>query len=84
MTIRVELNPETEARLVAEARSQGVPLEKLAERLLKQALIANSVPHGALTVDEFHHMLEGMAEGSESCRICRLKASRAKASMRTG
>ncbi len=61
MTIRVELNPETEARLVAEARSQGVPLEKLAERLLKQALIANSVPHGALTVDEFHHMLEGMA-----------------------
>ena len=65
MTIRVELNPETEARLVADARSQGVPLEKLAEGLLKQALIANSVPHGALTVDEFHHMLEGMAEGSE-------------------
>src|SRR5258708_8309490 len=65
MTIRVELNPETEARLDAEARSQGVPLEKLAERLLKQALIANSVPHGALTVDEFHHMLKGMAEGSE-------------------
>ena len=65
MTIRVALNPETEARLVAEARSQGVPLEKLAERLLKQALFANSVPHGALTVDEFHHMLEGMAEGSE-------------------
>ncbi len=65
MTIRVELNPETEARLVAEARSQGVPLEKLAERLLKQALIANSVPHRALTVDEFHHMLERMAEGSE-------------------
>src|SRR2546426_8335321 len=65
MTIRVELNPETEARLVAEARSQGVPLEKLAERLLKQALIANSLPQGVLTVDEFHHMLEGMAEGSE-------------------
>src|SRR6266550_7504475 len=65
MTIRVELNPEMEARLVAEARSQGVPLEKLAERLLKEALIANSVPHGALTVDECHQMLEGMAEGSE-------------------
>ena len=29
MTIRVELNPEMEARLVGEARSQGVPLEKL-------------------------------------------------------
>jgi hypothetical protein len=66
MTIRVELNPEMEARLVAEARSQGVPLEKLAERLLKEALTASSLPYGVLTVDEFHQMLEGMAEGSEN------------------
>ena len=44
MTIRVELNPEMEARLVAEARSQGVPLEKLAERLLKEALTLRSLP----------------------------------------
>ena len=29
------------------------------------ALTASSLPHGVLTVDEFHHMLEGMAEGSE-------------------
>ena len=65
MTIRVELNPEMEARLVAEARSQGVPLEKLAERLLEEALTVSSLPQGVLTVDEFHHMLEGMAEGSE-------------------
>jgi hypothetical protein len=65
MTIRVDLNPEMEARLVAEARSQGVPLEKLAERLLQEALTASSLPHGVLTVDKFHHMLEGMAEGSE-------------------
>jgi hypothetical protein len=65
MTIRVELNPEMEARLLAEARSQGVPLEKLAERLLKEALTASSLPSGELTVDEFHDMLEGMAAGSE-------------------
>jgi hypothetical protein len=42
MTIRVELNPEMEVRLVAEARSQGVPLEKLAELLLKEALTVRS------------------------------------------
>ena len=65
MTIQVHLNPEIEARLIAEARSQGVPLEKLAERLLKEALTATSLPHGALTIDEFHRMLEGIAEGSE-------------------
>ena len=65
MTIQVDLNPEMEARLIAEARSQGVPLEKLAERLLKEALTATSLPHSALTVDEFHRMLEGIAEGSQ-------------------
>jgi hypothetical protein len=65
MTIQVDLNPEMEARLIAEARSQGVPLEKLAEWLLKEALTASSLSHGVLTVDEFHHMLEGMAQGSE-------------------
>jgi hypothetical protein len=42
-----------------------VPLEKLAERPLQAALTASSLPHGVLTVDEFHHMLEGMAEGWE-------------------
>jgi hypothetical protein len=65
MNIRVDLNPEMEARLISEARSQGVPLEKLAERLLKEALTASSLSHGVLTVDEFHHMPEGMAAGSE-------------------
>jgi len=66
MTIKVELNPETEARLVAQARSQGVPLEQLAERLLQEALTSSPLPNGALTVEEFHRMLEGMAEGSEN------------------
>ncbi len=65
MTLRVDLNPETEARLVAQARSQGVPLEKLAERLLKEALTASSLPEGVMSVEEFHHMLGRMAEGSE-------------------
>jgi hypothetical protein len=65
MTIQVDLNPETEARLIAEARSRGVPLEKLAERLLKEALTAALPPQGVLTRDEFRHMLERIAEGSE-------------------
>jgi hypothetical protein len=64
MTIQVDLNPETEARLTAEARSQGVPLEKLAERLLNDALTAALPPRGVPTRDEFGHMLERIAEGS--------------------
>ena len=45
-------------------RSQGVPLEKLAERLLREALTAGLPPH-VLTRDEFRHMLERIAEGSK-------------------
>ena len=65
MTIHVELNPEAEARLVAEARSQGVPLEKVAEQLLHEALASRLTPQGNLSVEQFHAMLAALAEGSE-------------------
>jgi hypothetical protein len=65
MTIHVELNAEMEARLVAEARAHGTPLEKVAERLLEEALASRSIPQGNLTVEEFHMMLVALAEGSE-------------------
>jgi hypothetical protein len=65
MTIRVELNPETEERLKAEARSKGLPLEKVAEQLLREALSERPAPQGRMRVEEFHPMLEAMVEGSE-------------------
>jgi hypothetical protein len=66
MVIRVDLNPELVAQLASQASSEGVPLEKLAERLLTQALTGSSSPDGVLTVEEFHHMLKGMGKGSEN------------------
>jgi len=65
MTIRIELSPEMEARLAAEARAQGLPLEEVAGRLLKEALKKDSAPDGKMSVEEFHRMLEAMAKGSE-------------------
>jgi hypothetical protein len=65
MTIRVELNSETEARLKAEARAKGLPVETVAEQLLNDVLAGRSVPRGRLSVEEFHRMLDAMAEGSE-------------------
>jgi hypothetical protein len=65
MTIRVELNPETEARLKAEARVKGLSMEKVAEQLLKEALSGPSPSQGQMSVEEFHRMLDAMAEGSE-------------------
>jgi hypothetical protein len=66
MTIRLELTPETEARLKAEARAKGLPLEKVAEQILKEALTERTSAHGAMSVEEFHRMLDAMAEGSEN------------------
>ena len=65
MTIQVEISPEVEARLVAEARAQGIPPEKVAERLLQEALVTRSIPQGNLTVEELHAMLNAIAEGSD-------------------
>jgi hypothetical protein len=65
MTIQVELNAEIEAQLMAEARVLGIPLEKVAERLLREALASRSVPQGRLTVEEFHAMLNALSVGSE-------------------
>ena len=67
MTIEIELNPEIEARLAAEARAQGIPLERAAELLLQKAL-ASRLPvsgEGNLSIEEFHEMLRLLAEGSE-------------------
>jgi len=65
MNIRVNLSPESEDRLLAEARAQGLPLETVAERLLKEALAQRPAAQGAMSAEEFHQMLRAMAEGSE-------------------
>lgn len=65
MTIQLKLNSETEARLIAEARAQGVPLEKAVEQLLEEALAGRPSHRGRMSVEEFHQMLGEMAEGSE-------------------
>jgi hypothetical protein len=65
MTIQVELNSEIEAQLVAEARVRGIPLERVAERLLQEALASRSGPQGNLTFEEFHAMLNALSAGSE-------------------
>jgi hypothetical protein len=65
MTIRVELNAGIESPLVTEARVQGLPLEKVAERLLQEALASRFVPQGDLTLEGFHAMLNALSAGSE-------------------
>lgn len=66
MTITIELDPEMEARLMVEAQLQGIPLAKVAERLLAQALTQRPGAPGILSVGEFRSMLSALAEGAEN------------------
>lgn len=65
MTIQIELTPEAEARLTAEAQAHGMPTEEYAGKLLHSRLTAPSAPSGKMTVEEFHKMLDEIGEGSE-------------------
>lgn len=66
MTILLELDPETEARLRAQAELHGIALNLYASRLLKEAALPPTGGTGKLTLEEFHTMLRELAEGSEN------------------
>ena len=66
MTIRFDLSPEMEARLVAEAHALGLPLEKVAEKLLKEALMDRSSPQAQMSAEDFHRILNAISEGSDA------------------
>jgi hypothetical protein len=65
MSIQVELSPEAEARLAAEAQAHGIAPEKYAGSILQEALASAARGSGKLTVEELHVMLRQIAEGSE-------------------
>ena len=69
MTIQLELNPETEARLTAAAQTQGLALEQYAVELLQDALTVPKGCSGRMTPEQLHIMLREIGEGSENLPI---------------
>ena len=61
MTIQVELNPELEAQLSAEAQMQGMALESYAQRLLQEAIVAKSRVSSRASQQEFRAFLDALA-----------------------
>jgi phage tail tape-measure protein len=66
MTILVEVSPEAEASLKAEAALRGMDLQKYADRLLEEAAIPRMAEKGKLTREGLHAMLKEVGEGSEN------------------
>ncbi|MBM4045059.1 MAG: hypothetical protein FJ279_08095 [Planctomycetes bacterium] len=67
MTITLELKPEIEARLVAQARAEGVPLDAYLQKVIEQATTPEA--HRRLALEEFEAALDALAEGSESLPV---------------
>jgi hypothetical protein len=65
MIIQVELDSETQARLVAKARAEDMPPERVAARILEEAMASPFTAWPSLTTSDFRAMLASMAEGSE-------------------
>lgn len=64
--ITVELSPEAEARLAAEAQARGVEVSEYAARLLEGALTVPDAETRRRTREEFDAFVRAMAEGSEN------------------
>lgn len=65
MTFKIDLDQEIAAQLAARAKARGVPVEKYAESLLRDAVGLHSEATGQLSVEELHAMLNAIAEGSD-------------------
>jgi hypothetical protein len=65
MTIEVEVSPELEASLTAEAAVLGMDLKKYAGKVLQERKVRFASGNYKLTSEEFHAMLNELAEGSE-------------------
>lgn len=61
MTIRVELNPEMERQLAAEALARGIALEVYAQRLLREAIASRNKGHTRASQEEFRAFLDALA-----------------------
>ena len=66
MTLVLELDPETETRLRAEADARGLAVEACAQSLLGNSGPLPEVEPKKQTVEDFREMLRKMAEGSEN------------------
>jgi len=75
MTIQVELDPETEARLTAQAERRGIPPEQYAGEFLRDNLPFYRRGTGILKHGDVDEMTKVMSTGSELLPILPLEVN---------
>jgi hypothetical protein len=69
MTIQVEVSPEVEARLAAEAEARGMPVEAYAGKILEENLPVYATGTGKLSPGDVEELSRRLSEGSENLPI---------------
>jgi hypothetical protein len=69
MTIEVEISPELEVSLTAEAAQHGMELKKYAGKLLEERRPRYATGTGILTVEHVRALSERLSAGSENLPI---------------
>jgi hypothetical protein len=69
MTILLELDPETAARLKAHAERRGMAPEQYAGEFLRENLPASSTGTGKLTREDLRTLREELTKGSENLPV---------------
>jgi hypothetical protein len=72
VTIKIELNPEIEAQLAAEAQAHGLELEEYAQRLLQEAVGSAQKQRSRASQEEFRGFLDALA--SKAPNVPQLRA----------
>lgn len=73
MGIHVELNPEVEAQLAAEAQVRGLAVEGYVQRLLEEAVASSSKRRSRASQEEFRVFLDALA--SKAPNVPELRSS---------
>jgi len=69
MTITIEVSPEVEARLAAQAVARGMAVEAYASKILEENLAGFASGTGVLTPGTVEKMTEELTRGSENLPI---------------
>jgi hypothetical protein len=75
MTLQIEISPETEARLAAEAVARGMGLADYASMILCQHTQNDSADSGILTASDIEELSRRLSEGSETLPILPIEAN---------
>jgi hypothetical protein len=67
MTIKLDLKPEVQEQLLAQARGRGVSLESYVASVLEDRVLP--VPRRRPTLEEFEADLEAIAEGTDDSPV---------------